>query len=80
MREFGAFEVKTRLASLLDLVERGEEVAITRRGRRVARLVPDSDRTDSTGARQAARDILERSRGITLGGLRTKDLVDAGRP
>ena len=36
----GAFEAKTHLSALLDRVERGEEVTITRRGQPVAKLVP----------------------------------------
>jgi prevent-host-death family protein len=40
MREVGAFEAKNKLGQLLDLVERGEEVIITRHGKPVARLVP----------------------------------------
>jgi prevent-host-death family protein len=36
----GAFEAKTHLSSLLDRVEMGEEVTITKHGRPVARLVP----------------------------------------
>ena len=40
MREIGAFEAKSRLGQLLDWVEAGEEVVITRRGRVVAKLVP----------------------------------------
>jgi prevent-host-death family protein len=36
----GAFEAKTHLSALLDRVERGEEVTITRRGLPVAKLVP----------------------------------------
>ncbi|MCZ7590849.1 MAG: type II toxin-antitoxin system prevent-host-death family antitoxin [Kiritimatiellae bacterium] len=36
----GAFEAKTHFGQLLDRVERGEEIEITRRGRPVARLVP----------------------------------------
>ena len=35
-----ATEAKTRLLQLLDSVEAGEEVEITRRGRLVARIVP----------------------------------------
>jgi prevent-host-death family protein len=31
-----------RLPELLDAVERGETIVITRRGRRIARLVPDA--------------------------------------
>ncbi len=38
MKEIGAFEAKNRLGKLLDIVERGEEVVITRHGREVARL------------------------------------------
>jgi prevent-host-death family protein len=40
MLTVGAFEAKTKLSELLDAVERGEEVTITRRGEPVARLVP----------------------------------------
>ena len=40
MRQVGDFEAKTRLGQLLDLVEQGEEVTITRRGRPVARPAP----------------------------------------
>jgi len=38
----GVFEAKTSLSALLERVERGEEVLITRRGVPVARLVPAS--------------------------------------
>ena len=44
MREIQASEAKTRLPRLLDEVERGETLIITRHGRRIARLVPESDR------------------------------------
>ena len=40
MREIGAFEAKNKLGTLLDWVENGEEVLITRHGKPVARLVP----------------------------------------
>jgi prevent-host-death family protein len=36
----GAFEAKTRLSELLQRVEAGEQVTITKHGRPVARLVP----------------------------------------
>ena len=36
----GAFEAKTKLSELLDRVEQGEEIVITRRGKPAARLVP----------------------------------------
>ena len=37
----GAYDAKTRLADLLDRVERGEQIVITRHGKPVARLVPE---------------------------------------
>ena len=40
MLTVGAFEAKTKLSELLDAVERGEEITITRRGEPVAKLVP----------------------------------------
>ena len=39
MTTVGAFEAKTKLSELLDRVERGEEITITRHGKPVARLV-----------------------------------------
>ncbi len=42
MKEIGAFEAKNTLGTLLDHVERGEEIVITRHGKPVARLVPNS--------------------------------------
>lgn len=80
MREVGAFEAKNTFGTLLDLVEKGEDVVITRRGKRVARLVPDSGTRDQEKARAAAEAILEMSKGATLGGLKIKNLIDEGRP
>ena len=44
MRELRATEAKARLAELLRAVETGETVAITRRGKPVAHLIPAPDR------------------------------------
>lgn len=79
MKEIGAFEAKNRLGTLLDWVEQGEEVVITRRGKAVARLVPEGSRFNREEAREAARRILEMSKGVTLGGLKIKDLIEEGR-
>ena len=43
MREFQASDAKTHLPQILDSVERGQTVRITRRGRPIARLVPETD-------------------------------------
>lgn len=44
MREIQASEAKAHLPQLLDDVERGEILIITRHGRRIARIVPEVDR------------------------------------
>jgi prevent-host-death family protein len=44
MREIQASEAKAKLPQLLDDVERGETVVITRHGKPIARLVPEVDR------------------------------------
>ena len=61
MREIGAFEAKNRLGQILDLVERGEEIVITRHGRAVARLVPPKQAFNREAARAAMRRIRERA-------------------
>lgn len=79
MREVGAFEAKNKFGSLLDWVEKGEEIVITRRGKAVARLVPGSSGFDRERAAQAVANILARRVGVTLGGVKIKDLVSEGR-
>ncbi len=41
MKQVQASDAKARLAELLDDVERGETIVITRHGKPVARLMPD---------------------------------------
>jgi prevent-host-death family protein len=79
MQQIGAFEAKNRLGSLLDAVERGEEIVITRRGKPVARLVPAESGFDRERARQAAENIIARSKGVKLGGLKIKDMINERR-
>ena len=43
MRELQASEAKPHLASLLDDVERGETLIITRHGKPIARIVPEAE-------------------------------------
>ncbi len=79
MKEVEAFEAKSRLGHLLDCVEAGEEVVITRRGKAVAKLVPPGAATVH-GSGRAARRIRDMRKGVTLGGLSVKDLISEGRP
>jgi prevent-host-death family protein len=69
MLEVGAFQAKNTLGSLLDRVERGEEVVITRHGKPVARLVPATGRTqeDRETSKAALARIDARRRELNLG-------------
>jgi prevent-host-death family protein len=66
MEETGAFEAKNKLGSLLDRVERGEEIVITRHGKPVAKLVPSSSGIDREQALAATRRIRLRAKGLKL--------------
>jgi prevent-host-death family protein len=79
MHQIGAFEAKNRLGSLLDRVERGEEIIITRRGKAVAKLVPADGGFDREKARRAAAGLVEASRGLSLDSIKIKDLIEEGR-
>ncbi len=79
MKEVGAFDAKNKLGTLLDWVEQGEEVVITRRGKAVARLIPNNAAFSREEARAAAQSIRAMSIGVTLGGLKLKDLIKEGR-
>jgi len=83
MRLVGAFEAKNKLGQLLDLVEQGEEVTITRHGKEVARLVPAQPVRSREVARAAVRRIRERAEQRKLGRFdwpEWKSYRDEGRP
>jgi prevent-host-death family protein len=61
MREIGAFEAKNKLGQLLDLVEQGEEITITRHGKEVAWLVPPRPVRDRAQAYAALKRMRERA-------------------
>jgi prevent-host-death family protein len=44
MRQVQSSDAKAHLSDLLDEVERGETIVITRHGRPIARLVPEAER------------------------------------
>jgi prevent-host-death family protein len=83
MREIQASDAKTHLPRLLDDVERGETLIITRHGRAIARLVPETSRRDAEIAEAvAALRALRRSieaRGDRFSWDELKALRDAGR-
>lgn len=79
MKTVGAFEAKNTLGSLLDLVEKGEEVTITRHGKPVARLVGTKSAPGSDAAIDAVRRLQALSEKATLGGISIKELIEEGR-
>ncbi len=80
MNPVSAVEARDRLDVLLDEVERGEEVVITRGGKTVARLVPA---TSPEPARAAEALRLLRAdlaaQGVRVSAAELKDLRDSAR-
>lgn len=74
MREIQASEAKTHLPRLLDEVERGETLIITRHGRPIARIVPEVDRQQEKI--DAAMDVIRGLRQRT-GPIAIEELLSA---
>ena len=82
MSEFGLFEAKNKLSALVDRVEKGEEITITRRGTPVAKLVPLNPGFDRAKARAAVQGLLElraKLKGPPLTWEEIKAMRDEGR-
>jgi prevent-host-death family protein len=83
MATVGSFEAKTKLSELLDRVEAGETVTITRHGKPVAKLVPAGLDREERARRRALIDEIKRKRvGWDRGakpGTTIPDLIKAGR-
>lgn len=77
MVEMQAFEAKTRFGEVLDRVENGEEIVVTRRGKPVAKIVKVERPYDGRHNRQIIENI--RAMGLSLRGLKIKDLIEDGR-
>lgn len=77
MREVGSFEAKTHLSELLAVVEAGETVTITRRGKAVAQLVPV--RGDNASRVEALRRLRQIGAGATMSMDQILSARDEGR-
>lgn len=78
MTDIGAYEAKTHLSELLDRVENGERITITRYGRPVAELVPAGDSPAVTAA-EAIERIRETRERRSLDGLSVVEMIREGR-
>jgi prevent-host-death family protein len=82
MIEVGRSKQGTRFRALLDRVEQGEEVIITRHGRPVARLVPSTQGIDRSQVQAALQRMRDRAAQAGLGPFDWEALKadrDAGR-
>lgn len=79
MREIQAANAKTHLPQLLDAVERGETIVITRHGRLVARLIPDAGNRIARAAQAIDRikGLRSRKERITIDELLSARVLDA---
>lgn len=70
MKTVGAREANQRFSELLREAEGGKEIAITRNGKPVARIVPEAQAAKTDRARQRAIDemVAMMKRGLSLGG------------
>ena len=75
----GAYEAKTHLSELLEKVEAGEEITITKHGAPVAKLVPVKKEASAEERIAAIERIQKLSSGLSLQGLKVKDLLSEGR-
>lgn len=82
-REITAFEAKTRLGRLLDRVENGEELIITRHGQPVARLIPavHQDRSRVSAALATFSQVREElsRKGVKNSRKQIREWIDEGR-
>jgi prevent-host-death family protein len=78
MQTYGAYEAKTHFAQLLDAVERGETITITRHGTPVAILAPPvEERRQDVAAVIAELRALRRT--VKLDGLSVREMIEEGR-
>ena len=79
MTTVGSYEAKTHLPALLDRVERGESVIITRRGRPAARLVPIEDKKADIKTAIAELKAFGKKHRNRLRGISFRELIEHGR-
>jgi len=75
----GAYEAKTHLSELLEKVAAGQEITITRHGASVAKLVPVTKKATPEERVAAIERIQKLASGLSLRGLKVRDLINEGR-
>jgi prevent-host-death family protein len=72
----GAYEAKTHLPRLLEEVQRGATVTITKHGREIARLVPADPRASNPA--QVIDDIRAARVGVRRGRVSVRRMIEDG--
>jgi prevent-host-death family protein len=78
MQSVGTYELKTHLSEVLDAVEHGQTVTVTRHGKPIARIVP-SDAAEREGVREAIQSLLSFPRTRLPKRLTIRSLIEQGR-
>ncbi len=80
MKTVGAFEAKTHLSALLEAVEAGETIVITKRGKVVAHLTPPFQRApEDSGDDPLIAALQAFQKRVRPGKETVRDLINLGR-
>lgn len=79
MIEVALFDAKNRLSELIDRVQTGEVIVITRRGKVVAQLALPATQDLAMHAQAAIARLRAARKGVRLRGLKSRDLIADGR-
>ena len=79
METIGAFEAKTHLSQLLDRVERGETIAITRHGEPAALLVPVRPAVGRLSHAEIVKGLRELRGRVKPGKMTVREMIETGR-
>ena len=78
MRKIGTYQLKTHLAEVLEEVENGQSVIVTRHGKPIARITPNK-RADDQQTKRAVDALLNFPRTPLPRGLTIRRLIEEGR-
>jgi prevent-host-death family protein len=78
MERIGIYDARSRLSELIERVQSGEEVVLTRHGEPVARLVPEKPRRTRSRAGVVAR-IRALARKLDIRDVDVRKLIEEGR-
>jgi prevent-host-death family protein len=78
MERIGIYDARSKLSELIERVQSGEEVVLTRHGEPVARLVPEKRRLKRSRAAAVTR-IRALARKLDIRDLDIRKLIEEGR-